>query len=62
MQGKKYEQGCNVGSSMTCNCVSSNASNMLNVLDSVSPISTQTQASKLKPFNLNSFVVRTPTY
>ena len=51
-----------VGSSVISSSVASNASDMSNVLVSVSPISTPTQASKLKPSNLNNFVVRTSTY
>ena len=51
-----------VGSSVTSSSAASNASDMLNVLVSVSPISTPTQVSKLKPSNLNNFVVRTSTY
>ena len=57
----KYELEYNVGNSITCCSIASIASEMSNVLVSVSPISTPTQASKLKP-NLNNFVVRISTY
>ena len=46
---------------MTSSSIFSNASNMLNVLVSVSTISTPTQASKQKPSNLNNFVVKIST-
>ena len=61
-KGKKYEPEYNVGSSMTISSVASTASGMSNGLVSVRPISTPTQASKLKPSNLNNFVIRASTY
>ena len=42
-------------------CLFLNALDLSNVLVSESPVSTATQASKLKP-NLNNFVVRTSTH
>ena len=61
-KGKQYEPEYNVESLITSSSVASTASDMSNVLVSVRPISTPTQASKLKPSNLNNFVFRTSTY
>ena len=56
-KSKNYEPKYNVGSSITSSSVASNPSDLSNVLVTVSPISTPTQASKLK-----SFVVKSSTY
>ena len=57
-EGNIYEPKYMLGRSMTFSSVVSNSSDLLNVLVSKSPISTPTQASKVKHFNQFCYQIR----